>query len=239
MKSYGLLGKSLDHSFSKTYFTEKFNSLGIEATYQNFELSTIDQFASLKNFNKISGFNVTIPYKTEIIPYLDELDPISKKIGAVNTIKIVKGKCIGYNTDYFGFRRSLEGFLKGNKIDNALILGSGGASMAVQKVLNDTHISYRVVSRKGDFNYNSLDQKIILENKLIINTTPLGMLPDVTSSPNIPYQFITENHFLYDLIYNPKETLFLKKGREQSAHTLNGLQMLELQAEKSWEIWNN
>jgi shikimate dehydrogenase len=197
----------------------------------------------LKNNPNLKGLNVTIPYKEEVIPYLDKLDERALDIGAVNTIKITKNnKLIGYNTDYYGFKKALEPLLK-NKKTSAFILGTGGASKAVKYALKMLGISFKIVSRQTAqeeyLSYKELTKTIIESHKIIINCTPLGTFPEVKLYPNIPYHFITSSHILFDLIYNPSETEFLKKGKKQGAITSNGLKMLELQAEKSWEIWNS
>lgn len=242
-KLFGLLGKNISYSFSSGYFSEKFDKLNLNnCSYINFDINTIDKFNSLLLENTISGMNVTIPYKEEIIPFLNEIDDEAKEIGAVNTIKFLKsGKTKGYNTDVFGFKNSLKPLLKKHRL-KALILGTGGASKAVAFTLERLKISFLFVSRNPVSNqqisYKDLNEKIISEYQLIINCTPLGTFPNTKSCPDIPYQYITSNHLLYDLIYNPSETTFLTKGKEKGAVIKNGLQMLQLQAEKSWEIWS-
>ncbi len=242
MKQYGLIGYPLSHSFSKGYFAEKFLKENItDANYDVFPLEKIDDFTALyQNKENLIGLNVTIPYKQQVIPFLDELDETSANIGAVNTVKFTQGKRIGYNTDAYGFEMSLKPMLQSHHT-NALILGTGGASKAVEYVLKKLGISFQYVSRnKSDhtISYEQLDEFIIHNSKLIINCTPIGMYPNVDVAPNIPYNAISEKHLLYDLVYNPEETLFLKKGKEKGAQTKNGLEMLYLQAERSWEIWN-
>jgi len=242
MKQYGLIGYPLSHSFSKGYFAEKFLKENItDANYDVFPLEKIDDFTALyQNKENLIGLNVTIPYKQQVIPFLDELDETSANIGAVNTVKFTQGKRIGYNTDAYGFEMSLKPMLQSHHT-NALILGTGGASKAVEYVLKKLGISFQYVSRnKSDhtISYEQLDEFIIHNSKLIINSTPIGMYPNVDVAPNIPYNAISEKHLLYDLVYNPEETLFLKKGKEKGAQTKNGLEMLYLQAERSWEIWN-
>lgn len=244
MRNFGLLGKNINYSFSKTYFSEKFKTEKItNTTYQNFDITSINHFPEIvKNTNNLIGLNVTIPYKEAIIPYLDKLDKKAKKIGAINTIKITKkGKLKGFNTDYYGFKKALQPHLK-TQHKKALILGTGGASKAIAYALKKLNIEYRFVSRntsnKKFLTYKSLSEETIKNHNLIINCTPLGTSPKVDECPNIPYQAITEKHLLFDLIYNPTETTFLKKGKQNNAVTINGLKMLELQAEKSWEIWN-
>jgi len=243
MKKFGLIGFPLSHSFSKKYFTEKFNKESIkDACYELFELKQISDFPGfIKNNPDIIGLNVTIPYKGSIIPYLDELDEIAEEVGAVNTVKVQSSKLIGYNTDVVGFKESLLKFLPGDSPENfkAMILGTGGGAKAVRVVFKNLGIDYQLVSRqKPSTQYNELTEEIVKQHKLIINTTPLGMFPDVNKYPEIPYQAIDHSHFLFDLVYNPEETLFLRKGKEKGAKIKNGLEMLYLQAERSWEIWN-
>ena len=243
MKQYGLIGYPLSHSFSKGYFAEKFAKENIvDCKYDVFPLEKIEDFVELCNDKKnLIGLNVTIPYKEKIIPFLDELDETAANIGAVNTIKFSNGKKIGYNSDAYGFEMSLKPLLKQHHT-KALILGTGGASKAVEYVLKKLGIAFQYVSRtKNDkaISYEELNESIIQHSKLIINTTPIGMYPNIDTAPDIPYNVITDKHLLYDLIYNPEETLFLKKGKEKGAQTKNGLEMLYLQAERSWEIWNS
>jgi shikimate dehydrogenase len=249
MKYYGLIGYPLTHSFSKKYFSEKFIQESIlESEYELYEMPTLEPLPSLLKKNGLIGLNVTIPYKKEVLPFLDALDDESaERIGAVNTIKIYSdGSTKGFNTDYYGFYQSLVSWIERHG-DNcadlkALVLGNGGAAKAVMVALEDLKIEYLLVSRQESdqtITYDSLTPEIIQTHRLIINTTPLGTYPNVEVSPNIPYQFIGKSHYLYDLVYNPAETLFLKNGRSQGAATQNGLKMLELQAEKAWDIWNN
>ncbi|HUM51695.1 MAG TPA: shikimate dehydrogenase [Chitinophagales bacterium] len=242
MKQFGLIGYPLSHSFSKGYFAEKFAKENIvDCKYDVFPLEKIEDFDELCNTHKnFVGLNVTIPYKEKIIPYLDDLDETAANIGAVNTIKFSNGKKIGFNSDVYGFEMSLKPFLKPYHTQ-ALILGTGGASKAVEYVLRKLGISFQYISRtksEKSISYEEVNELIIHHSKLIINTTPIGMYPNVEDAPTIPYNFITDNHLLFDLIYNPEETLFLKKGKEKYAQTKNGLEMLYLQAERSWEIWN-
>lgn len=239
---FALVGKNISYSFSRTYFTEKFEKEHIsDAEYVNFDLSSIDELPQkLQENPNIQGMNVTIPYKKEIIPMLAKLDPIAEEIGAVNTIKVTQEGLIGYNTDYFGFSESLKPFLKEHHT-KALILGTGGASNAVAYALKKLGISFRFVSRTpkmGQFSYSDLSSQIVNKYKIIINCTPLGTFPKVEDFPPIPYQFLTSEHLLYDLIYNPEKTTFLQKGEKKKAIIINGRKMLELQAEKAWEIWN-
>lgn len=243
MKQYGLIGKTLSHSFSKKYFEEKFKRENINAVYENFELNDISQVEGLFSIHSnLCGLNVTIPYKEQIIPYLDEVDEQAQKIGAVNTIYIDKeiGKMKGYNTDVYGFKQSLKPFLE-NQHQRALILGTGGASKAVAYVLNELGITTAFVSRtpqlENQLSYDELNENILASFLLIVNTTPLGTFPNVDEKPTINYDAITPNHLLYDLVYNPAETAFLKEGKKRGALTINGEQMLQLQAEKAWEIW--
>ena len=243
MKQYGLIGYPLSHSFSKGYFAEKFAKENIvDCKYDVFPLEKIEDFVELCNDKKnLIGLNVTIPYKEKIIPFLDELDETAANIGAVNTIKFSNGKEIGYNSDAYGFEMSLKPLLKQHHT-KALILGTGGASKAVEYVLRKLGISFQYVSRNKNekaISYEELNEAIIQHSKLIINTTPIGMYPNIDTAPDIPYNVLTEKHLLYDLVYNPEETLFLKKGKEKGAQTKNGLEMLYLQAERSWEIWNS
>lgn len=246
MKTYGLIGYRLSHSFSKKYFTEKFRAEGItDCEYDNFQLDSIEEFGSLiKSSDNFKGFNVTIPYKEQIIPHLNGLDPAAKEIGAVNVIKIEEdGRLIGYNSDYYGFRETLKTFISGSvqTTHKALVLGTGGAAKAVVTALKDLGISYQYVSRTAGENilsYDKLNEEVIRQHDIIINTSPLGMYPNVESYSDIPYEHLTNNHYLYDLVYNPEETIFMKKGKDRGAHTLNGLPMLIAQAEKAWEIWN-
>ncbi len=256
MRRFGLIGYPLTHSFSRKYFKEKFLKENLEAHfYQNFPLQEINDFESILLQNPdILGLNVTIPYKVAIIPFLNELDETAKAVGAVNTIKITrlnKTKNLesikkdfylkGFNTDTYGFEMSLKPLLQPNHY-KALILGTGGASKAIEYVFNKLGIEYLIVSRnpKGDNQvaYSELNDTAIKNFRLIVNTTPLGTYPNVDECPDIPYQYITHQHFLYDLVYNPEETLFLKHGKEKGAIIQNGLSMLKLQAEKAWEIWN-
>ncbi|RZJ31475.1 MAG: shikimate dehydrogenase [Flavobacterium sp.] len=236
---FGLVGKNISYSFSRGYFSEKFETLRLEAEYKNFDINHISEFPKIITPN-LKGLNVTIPYKESVIPYLDELSQTAKAIGAVNTIELKNGRLIGHNTDYFGFQKSLEPLLQSHH-KKALILGTGGASKAVAYALKNIGIDFAFVSRNADVNsisYESLDKSTFKEYQIIINTTPLGTFPNVDSAPDIPYELFTNQHIAYDLIYNPEETLFLKKAKSNGAITKNGLEMLQLQAEKSWEIWN-
>lgn len=244
MKRFGLIGKTLGHSFSRKYFSNKFAAIGLEDhVYENFELSTIDEVKDLFLQSDIYGFNVTIPYKESVMDYLDQIDPAAAEIGAVNTIcRDGNGKLVGYNTDYIGFKVSLEGFLSDTLSRRlALILGTGGASKAVAYALKALDYDIRFVSRSygsGILNYDQLTENDIRSADLIINTTPLGTFPDVDGYPKIPYEHLTESQHLYDLVYNPEWTKFLKFGQNKSCPVQNGLRMLELQAEAAWSIWN-
>ncbi len=236
MKVYGLLGRNISYSFSRSYFEEKFKKENLQHEYKNFDLNKINELKKVIKNPEIQGLNVTIPYKEEILPYLDELDPIAKEIGAVNVIKFCEGqKLKGYNSDYFGFMESLKPLLN-DTIKKALILGTGGASKAIAYALKELGINHVNVSRNPDFkelNYTDLNKEIIQEHKIIINCTPLGTYPDVENHPDIPYEYLTNDHILFDLIYNPQETTFMKKGREKNAKVSNGLQMLIFQAERT------
>lgn len=242
MDKYGLIGKSIDYSFSKEFFRKKFSSEGILATYQNFHLPEISEVETLlKNKKHLKGLNVTIPYKEKILPYLDEISPEAQKIGAVNTIEIHQGKLIGHNTDSIGFRKAIAPLLK-KQHQHALILGTGGASKAIAHGLEILDIQFKFVSRKpikNHYSYDQLSEAIMQQHLLLINCTPLGTFPHTDESPAIPYNYISKQHLLFDLTYNPPLTTFLAKGKKQGAQTSNGQKMLEFQAEKAWSIWNN
>ncbi|QLG44124.1 shikimate dehydrogenase family protein [Costertonia aggregata] len=240
---FGLIGKNISYSFSKGYFTEKFQKMGLEDhSYENFDFQEIDEFKEVIAANKnIKGFNVTIPYKEEIIPFLSELDEKASTIGAVNTIKVVENRLVGYNTDAFGFQKSIEPFLKKHH-KKALILGTGGASKAIAFVFDELGIDYTFVSRspeKHQFSYDNLNEAILKEYTVLVNCSPLGTFPKVSEKPSIPYKYIRSTHLLFDLIYNPEKTAFLLAGEEKGATICNGFRMLQLQAEKAWEIWNS
>ncbi len=246
MNQFGLIGYPLSHSFSASYFTEKFKKENItDAQYQLFPIHNIQEIQSLLESEPfLKGLSVTIPYKEKIIPYLDALDEVVIKVGAVNTIDISlknnRKYLKGYNTDVIGFEKTLRPLLKSHHLQ-ALVLGSGGASKAVVYVLEKLHIPYKIVSRSihADFlNYQQLTPDIIENHQIVINTTPVGMYPDIDACPDFPYTLLSSTHLLYDLIYNPEETLFLKKGKLQGATTQNGLEMLIFQAEAAWDIWN-
>ena len=240
-RKFGLIGKNIDYSFSKKYFSEKFKKENLDCTYSNFDIENISLIESILQKNGISGYNVTIPYKQEIIKFLDEIDEVAKAIGAVNTIKKIDNKNIGFNTDCIGFEKSLIPLIENKKPDSALILGGGGASKAVKYVLKKIKINYSTVSRKegkSEFIYENLNDLIINRFKMIINCSPVGTFPNINKCPNIPYKHLTKEHILYDLVYNPIESLFLRRGRELGCKTKNGLEMLEIQANESWRIWN-
>ncbi len=243
MSKFGLIGKDIGYSFSKSYFTNKFENEDLLHTYQNFDIESIDGFLGIvKSTKELRGLNVTIPYKETVIPFLDKLDKKSKEIGAVNTIVITENEnLIGYNTDYYGFKKSIEPYLKKNH-KKALILGTGGASKAIAYALKKLSIDYYYVSRTSSnnstFTYQTLSEKIIKDHHIIINCTPLGTYPKTNACPQIPYDAITESHILYDLIYNPEETKFLTIGKLKGAKICNGLEMLKFQADKAWDIWH-
>lgn len=259
MKKYGLIGYPLTHSFSEKYFTEKFEKENIkETSYSLITMENIKDFPRLiKDNPDFRGINVTIPHKINVIPFMDQLSKEARGVGAVNCIKICAGqrvtnlmmgelailkggKLIGYNTDAYGFETSINPFIKPHH-KHALILGNGGAAKAIQYVFKKLNIHFKLVSRdakKGMLSYDQLSEKILSEYQIIVNTTPLGTYPNLNECPNIPYQYLTDKHLLYDLVYNPAESLFLQKGKERGATIKNGADMLVLQAEKSWEIWN-
>lgn len=243
IKLYGLIGKNISYSFPSDYFNTKFKKEKItNSIYTNFDINTVSEFSRIldKN-NNLRGLNVTIPYKQTIIPYLDSLSKKAIQIGAVNTIKInSKGKLKGYNTDWYGFSKALKPMLKPHH-NKALILGTGGASKAVEFALKKLGITFNLVSRtpqENTYSYSELTKEIMEEHSIIINTTPLGTFPNIEDRPEIPYDFITSNHIAFDLIYNPEETTFLKLSAQKGAKTQNGYLMLKLQAEKAWKIWN-
>ena len=248
MRKFGLIGYPLSHSFSKGYFADKFQQLQItDARYDNYPIPSIDAFEKLwEQDTALIGLNVTIPYKKEVIPFLHQPSSVVTEINACNCIRKFNGTLYGYNTDVIGFQKSLQPFLKPHHT-NALILGTGGAAAAVEWVMRNLKIQYKLVSRskstteKSNFSlvsYSELTPEIITAHTLIINTSPLGMYPNVNDAPDIPYEAISSKHHLFDLIYNPSETLFLQKGAAQGATIQNGLEMLHIQAEESWNIWN-
>ena len=240
---FGLIGRNISYSFSKKYFNEKFEIGHFDnCEYKNYDIESIKEFPKIINEIKgLRGLNITIPYKEEIIPYLDKLSKTAEKIGAVNCITISKKKKLkGYNTDYHGFKKSLQPLLKDHH-KKALILGTGGASKAIAYALRKLKIEYDFVSRTADefqYKYEELDASIFEEYTIIINTTPVGTYPNVDDCPNLDYSLFTKKHIAYDLIYNPEETAFLKKAKAQGTVTKNGYEMLVLQAEKAWKIWN-
>lgn len=246
MKQYGLIGYPLGHSFSVGYFNEKFKAEHIDAEYLNFEIPAIDHFMEVVNDHPdLCGLNVTIPYKQQVIPFLDELDKTAAAIGAVNVIKLIrqpkgKIKLVGYNSDVIGFCQSIEPLLHASHT-HALVLGTGGASKAVLYGLKSLGLQVTYVSRtkrENVLSYKDLSPEVMAQYTVIVNASPVGMYPKVDQSPDIPYNLLTPNHLLYDLIYNPDETLFLKKGKTHGAVTKNGLEMLLLQAFAAWKIWN-
>ena len=245
MKKYGLLGYPLGHSFSRNYLNQKFEAERIDAEYLNFEIPEIKEIKNvIKENPELNGLNVTIPYKEQVIPYLDDLDEDAHLIGAVNVIKFSKGlfgkvKLKGYNSDIIGFKQSIEPLLKEHH-RKALILGTGGASKAVFQGLKQLGVASTFVSRKAKeycITYEEITPKVMEQYTVIVNTTPLGMYPNVNACPDIPYDLLTSDHLLYDLLYNPDETLFMRKGKEKGAVVKNGLEMLLLQAFAAWEIW--
>jgi shikimate dehydrogenase len=248
LKTYGLIGYRLGHSFSKNFFFKKFENENLkDHEYVNFELDSIAEFPGLFERNDhLYGLNCTIPYKQQVMAFLDGIDKEAASVGAVNTIKVIRQseglKLIGFNTDAFGFEHSFRPLLT-EKHKRALILGTGGASKAVKHVLNKLKIDFLSATTKAkpeekEIHYQDISEALLKDFLIIIQTTPLGMYPNVNTSPHIPYQFLTSDHLLYDLIYNPEETLFMKKGLEKGATVKGGLEMLHLQAIRSWEIWN-
>jgi shikimate dehydrogenase len=242
---FGIIGKSLSHSFSKSYFEKKFKEQGLnDCSYAEFEIPLVENITSVLAKNQLlKGLNVTIPYKESIIPFLDELSAEAKEIGAVNCIKIQNGKRIGYNTDVYGFAQSIKPFLDANH-QRALILGTGGASKAVAYALKKIGVEVYFVTSSSTkktsntFFYSEINDRVMNAFKLIVNTSPLGTFPEVNECPPLPYPLFTALHLAYDLVYNPEVTLFLNQAKEKGSITVNGLSMLQLQAEKSWEIWN-
>lgn len=247
MKRFGLIGYPLGHSFSRGYFTEKFEKLGLkDHRYDVFEMEYLKDFPALwVNNPDLVGVNVTVPHKENVRRFLDRLDGSAHKVEAVNVIKRQGDKLIGYNSDYYGFKVSIQNYFQGNiKVKNALILGGGGASKAVEAAFLDLGIKYLVVSRdklKGDLTYADLksDTTLVSKTDMIVNSTPLGMHPNLDTKPDIPYDALHSEQYLYDLVYNPEETAFMKEGRKRGARTKNGLEMLYLQADHAWEIWNS
>lgn len=243
MNTYGLIGYPLGHSFSRKFFTEKFEKEGIDAQYLNFEIPSIEDFPNIiQSHSNLRGLNVTIPYKQQVMQYLDEISPEAKAIGAVNVVKVAPLQgLVGHNSDVIGFVNSIRPLLKPHH-RKALILGTGGASKAIhyglkEKLGMDTLFVSRT-AREGVITYNDVTPEVLKEYTVIVNCSPVGMYPHVDECPTLPYEAMTERHLLYDLIYNPEETLFMKKGAEHGATVKNGLEMLHLQALAAWEIWN-
>ena len=241
-RKYGLIGKNINYSFSKKYFNDKFLKENItNCSYENYDLQSVKDFKKIIKDNAIKGFNVTIPYKEEIMEFINKIDPIAKKIGAINTIKIHNKNIIeGYNTDYIGFVISLKNLITNQK--KALVLGTGGASKAVIFGLSSIGIESTIVSRnkrEDVISYSELNKKVIEENTIIINCTPLGTFPKIQECPKIPFEFLSSNHICYDLIYNPEKTKFLLESEKMGATIINGKKMLENQANESWKIWNS
>jgi len=238
-QEFGLLGKNISYSFSKKYFEEKFNKLFLkDHSYNFFDISEIESLNSIVENPNLVGMNVTIPYKQAIIPFLDELSDEASQIGAVNCVSFRNGKKIGYNTDAFGFEKTLL-INKKDYHKKALILGDGGAAKAVRYILDKYNIEHTTVSRKSEINFENLSEELVKDSLLIIQTTPVGTFPNVDDSVQFPFDAITDKHYIIDLIYNPSETAFLRKSAEKGATTLNGFYMLEQQAEKAWAIWKS
>ncbi|MFZ6001364.1 MAG: shikimate dehydrogenase family protein [Bacteroidota bacterium] len=245
-KKFGLIGLTVSHSFSKVYFDEKFFREGLrDYRYDLYPLETIDGLTKLLNDNpELVGLNVTIPYKEQVFKFLNEVDADAKKIGAVNVIQIKNGKLKGFNTDRDAFLETLQKWFPNEAGSRALVLGTGGSSKAVQQALTKLGIAFDTVSReadKGTYTYDELKEKgdILTKANLVVNTTPLGMSPNTNAFPPIDFEKITSNHYVYDLIYNPARTMVLQKAEMRGAHIKNGLEMLHVQAEKAWAIWNN
>ena len=245
---FGLIGYPLSHSFSKKYFSRKYRQEGVDdCYYELFPLQNLEELPVLiKTYPNLVGLNVTIPYKEQVIPFMDGLGDGAAAIRAVNTIKVNDGRLSGYNSDIYGFRQSLQNFLtaagRSPSDIKALVLGTGGAAKAVAYVLEKMHIPFLYLSRdaaRGDLTYRDLGPAQFKDHHLIINTTPLGMAPKTATCPDLPYRLISAEHLLFDLVYNPEKTLFLSRGEERGSRIRNGLEMLHLQAERSWEIWNS
>ena len=241
LKNYGLIGYPLSHSFSERYFAEKFYTLGIDAKYRNYELHDLDALPEIIQLHQLNGFNVTIPYKEKVLHYLDLIDETAKKIGAVNCVKVDQGKLKGYNTDIIGFEKSLHAFIDSKEM-KALVFGNGGSSKAVKYVLQKLKIPFQSVSRneiKGSITYSDLTESIFKDYHLLINTTPVGMFPHTQDMLPLPYHFIDENYFAFDLIYNPEKTAFLRRCEDEGAQIKNGYEMLVLQAEAAFSIFSS
>lgn len=238
MRQYGLIGFPLGHSFSAGYFAKKFRNEGIDdALYSNFPIENIAQIDGVVN-DGVMGFNVTIPYKEQILPYLRYIDSEAKEIGAVNCVKVENRELKGYNTDVYGFRESLLELI-GNDRPMAMVLGTGGAAKAVEYVFKELGIEFVALSRTKGMTYDSLTEEFVSTHKLIVNTTPLGMYPNIETAPELPYSAIGADHYLFDLVYNPEITKLMSLCAQRGAKVQNGMKMLELQAERSWDIWNN
>ena len=238
MMKFGLIGRNISYSFSKKYFEQKFNQLSLlDYSYDLFDIQQVEEVEEIFNIDNLRGLNVTIPYKEQVIPFLDELSDEAEKIGAVNCILIKNGKKTGYNTDVFGFEKSLLTYPK-ILSEKALILGNGGAAKAVKYIFDKYNIDYQIVSRKTELNFENLSEEVVKEHKIIIQCTPVGTFPNVEQSLPFPFEGISFQHVVIDLIYNPPQTQFLRKAHKMGAKTMNGLLMLEQQAEKAWEIWN-
>ena len=241
IKIFGLLGKNINYSFSKQFFEDKFKKEKLSFIYENFDIQEINNLKKIINKPNLFGLNVTIPYKESVLPYLDKIDPIALKIGAVNTILIKNNYLTGFNTDYIGFYKTIIKLIS-NDHKHALILGKGGASKAISFALDKLDIDYLYVSRKekniSTINYSDLNEKIFSKYKIIINCTPLGTFPEIKKTPLIPTKYINSSHIVYDLIYNPTKTLLLKKSEINGAKICNGYKMLRVQAEEAWKIWN-
>jgi shikimate dehydrogenase len=242
MPEFGLVGKTLGHSFSKSYFEEKFRNEGLDSSFENFELASIEEIQDVFSISDLKGFSVTIPYKEQIIPFLDSLSEEAKAIGAVNCVSLKNGWKTGYNTDAFGFHQMIKPFLT-NEHERALILGTGGASKAVAYVLKNIGLDVLWISRNPEkvkeFSYEAINEHMLRACKIVVNCTPVGTFPHVDDCVAFPFEYLTDKHLIIDLIYNPEETRFLKESKKQGATTLNGLSMLKEQANKAWEIWNS
>lgn len=243
MPEFGLVGKTLGHSFSKQYFEDKFQKEGLNHTFENFELSKIEEIQRVFSISDLKGLSVTIPYKEEIIPFLDSISEEARVIGAVNCVQLSSdGQKIGYNTDAFGFHQMIKPFLT-NEHERAIILGTGGASKAVAYVLKNIGLDVLWISRnpikEKEFAYDAINEYMLRACKVIVNCTPVGTFPNIADCVPFPFEYLTDKHLCIDLIYNPDETTFLRECRLQGATTLNGLSMLKEQANKAWEIWNN